>query len=820
MQAVALPICHSISATSHETQEKLWQDLFSNPDEWWDNRADKKGPSSPDFRKKSSKEPLWLNSILKPIWVDDRLANLDQNNTKRKSYSPEVQQISREIEGLCRDGHLDKAFDALAQIDALNVAPPTRVYLSLLRACIRSKSAFHAKSVYAQLQQRHVKHSGLVGDYLTTTLAKCGCLNDARKVFDTLPSRTVFSWTAMIRAYVECGYSLEGLQMYVDMQKDGVEPDAHTFVSLLKACGDTGDLDQGKELHEAVRDRGFMSDAFIRTTLVSMYCRCGAISDAENVLFESHACNIQSVNAMLSAYVDNGHPKKALLLFRQLHEESIKADDLTYNVALQACSVLADMEDITIVNEHSVRFMSLAIGQALHSDSKKVGLSAKTSLGTTLVKMYGKCGTIEEAENAFCGLSKHDVVSWSAILSAYVEHGSGKKALQFFRYMQQIGIEPDRQAFTIAFQACGTLAEGEGDTAADRYKALAIGKALHFDARRRGFASDVFVGNTIISMYGKCRDYVQAEGAFIELTQRDIVSWNALLSLYVQQGMEEKALQLYYQMQEECVVLNEVTLVCVLQSCSGTGCLEVCRQVHFIAASTEFDVNLLVSSSLIHAYGMCASMVDAHTVFNKCSKHDIVKWNACITGYCREGDYATCVQLFEKMQEASIKPDRITLCSILCVCAHMGLIKEGIGYFESMKRSFGITQDSQHYVNIADLFARTGDFERLEIVLRSMPMQPDSDMWACVLAACQAHGNMQFGKWAFDCAMQLQSKSSGAFVLLSNIVADADDEILEFTKDNAGNNTLVPALSRTAGSMEGDATSLVQTVGLSITQTV
>ncbi|KAI5076972.1 hypothetical protein GOP47_0009037 [Adiantum capillus-veneris] len=801
MQAVALPICHCISATPQARQDKLWQDLFSNPDEWWDNRADKKGPSSPDFKKKNSREPLWLNSVLKPSWVDGRLAALDQKKTKQKDSSSKVQQISHEIEGLCRDGHLDKAFNELSRIDALNLSPPPRVYMSLLQACIRRKSASHAKTVYAHLQQKDVKLSGLVGDCLAMTLAKCSCLEDARTVFDNLPSRTVFSWTAMIRAYVECGNSLEALQMYVGMQEDGVEPDNHTFVSLLKACGETGDLHKGKELHEAVQDRGFSSDAFIRTTLVSMYCKCGAIAAAENLLLESQACNIESVNAMLSAYVENGHPKKALLLFRQLPEEGIKADDVTFNVALQACTALADMEDITHVGQHSVRFTPHEIGQALHADSKKGGFSAKTSLGTTLVKMYGKCGTIEKAENAFCGLSKHDVISWSSILSAYVEHNLGEKSLQVFRYIQQIGIVPDRQAFAIAFQACGTLAEGEDDTAASRYKALQIGKALHLDAWRRGFASDVFVGNTIVSMYCKCGDYVGAEGAFDELLERNTVSWNVLLSLYIEQGMEEKALQLYFQMQEECIVLNEVTLVCALQSCSGTGCLEVCRQIHFIAASTEYESNLLVSSSLIYAYGMCASMADANIVFNKCLKDDIVMWNACIAGYSREGDYVTCVQLFKKMQEAGVRPDRRTLSSILSVCAHAGLISEGVGYFASMKRSYGITPDLKHYVNVADLFARSGDFERLEVVLCAMPMQPDSDMWACVLAACRAHGNMQFGKLAFNSAIQLQSKSSGAFVLLSNILVDADDEMLEFRKDSAGQSTLLPPFNRIAGRM-------------------
>eukprot|EP00250_Pteridium_aquilinum_P017103 c23452_g7_i1 orf=3-1220(-) len=405
MQAVAVLACHCVSATQpatpKERQEELWQDLFSNPAEWWDNRAHKRGPSHPDFKNKSSRETLWLNSRHKPCWVDARLTVLDaqhsnsnvaKKKTPQEAPCPQARHLSQEIEILCKNGDLDKALDVLSLIDALGSVPPAQTYMSLLRACIRGKATSHARHVHAHLLEHKVDLCGLVGDYLAMTLAKCGCLEDAHMVFDSLPSRTVFSWTAMISACVECGKNLEALEMYQHMQEDGVEPDNHTFVSVLKACANIPDLEKGKKLHEAAMERGFSSDAFIRTTLVSMYCKCGAIADAENVLIETHACNIQLVNAILSAYVEKGEGKKALLLFRQLQEEGISADEVTFTVTLQACSILAEMEELTHADEHAVTLMPLEIGRALHADSRRKGFAANTLLGTTLVNMYGKCG--------------------------------------------------------------------------------------------------------------------------------------------------------------------------------------------------------------------------------------------------------------------------------------------------------------------------------------------------------------------------------------------------------------------------------------------
>lgn len=174
-----------------------------------------------------------------------------------------------------------------------------------------------------------------------------------------------------------------------------------------------------------------------------------------------------------------------------------------------------------------------------------------------------------------------------------------------YRQMQEEGTNPDRQTFAIAFQACGTLTEAEDDIVVERRSmALEIGQALHADAMRKGVASDVFVGKAIVSMYGKCWNVAGTESVFSEFSHRDTVSWNVMLSVYVEQGIGEKALQLYCQMQEECVVLDEVTLLCALQACSGTGSMEICRQIHFTIVFAGYDLSRLLASTLIHYIGV------------------------------------------------------------------------------------------------------------------------------------------------------------------------------------------------------------------------
>ena len=188
------------------------------------------------------------------------------------------------IQSLCHQGEVDKAMDMLSDMHS---PPHDNTYIALLRACYRSKGISHAKRVLNLMKKHYTSVSGLVGDYLVVTLAKCLALEDAWKVFCILPRKTVFSWTAIISAYVACGRAEEALCMRKHMNLDGVEPNSYTFVSFVKACGISRVLDVGADIDTIVREQGLLKkDLLLGSSLISMYANCGALEEEKKVFNE------------------------------------------------------------------------------------------------------------------------------------------------------------------------------------------------------------------------------------------------------------------------------------------------------------------------------------------------------------------------------------------------------------------------------------------------------------------------------------------------------------------------------------------------------
>eukprot|EP00250_Pteridium_aquilinum_P004022 c14276_g1_i1 orf=495-2414(+) len=579
------------------------------------------------------------------------------------------------IQRLCEEGCVDRALGVLSDME---FAPSDNVYLSLLKACNKSKALSHVKSVHWHLTRHDANLSSLLGDYLVMTLAKCGAIDEACQIFGTFDRRTVYSWTALISAFVDCDRVHEAFDTYQRMRMDGIEPDSYTFVTLLKACGIIGDDRKGKALHAEVRRRGFASDVFVCNTLVSMYAKCGAVDEAENVFCGMSERNIVSWCSMLCAYVDNGHAEKALHLYRQMQLEGVSPDSRTYVFTLQACNILADKEEAVVTAGQYIKIRSLELGRAIHSD-----------------------------------------------------------------------------------------------------------------ARRKGFMSDIFVCTALLGMYGKCQAIAEAESMLRAVPERNIISWNAMLTAYVELDLGKKALRSYKQVLEECETLDDVTFLCILQACSETGFVEICKHLHFEVVSAGLDSILSMAATLIHAYGSSASMVDAQVIFDELSEPHIASWNASIAGNAGEGNPIKSLRMFETMKSSGMKPDEVTFLLVISACSHNGLVAQALEYFDSMTSDYGLTPDLRHYGIMVNLLGRAGDFRHIKGILGRMPMQANLTIWLCLLGACRLHGNLVVAKEAFKQAVRLQPKHATSYVLMSNIYGDAGlqkcaDEVEQLRKERCG----------------------------------
>ncbi|KAH7420556.1 hypothetical protein KP509_13G012100 [Ceratopteris richardii] len=673
----------------------------------------------------------WFGDSSELFLVDSLLSALDGVDIRRNEP---MRDLHREFQALCADGKVQTAMDVLCEMESRGQFPCERDYICFLKACSKTRAISQAKR------------------------------------------RSVHAWTAIITASVDSGNGRNAIKLYRRMQAERVECNEFMIVSLFRACSTLRNLEFGKELHAEAKRRGFLSDVFVGSTLVNMYGKCGDIQGAKDVFVKLPCRNTVSWNAMLSAYVDQGQPEKALKCHKQMKQEGLIPEEATYVIILQACAMLAEEEGMAIDGQ-MVKMKALMIGRGIHEELKQKGFQSHPFVSSSLINMYGKCGDIREAESVFRGLSRRDVVSWTAILAAYVVQSQGEKVLELYKEMQKDGIRPDQQTLVIALQGCCLVADKEEfslvDGQAVKHEALKIGRNLHEEIRLRRFESNVFVASSLVMMYGKCGGIADAEHAFGRLTHVDNIAWNSMLSAYLDQGQGKKGIELFRRMLEEGACVDEVTFVCVLQACSDTGEVELCRDINFCIISVGCQLNTLFTS-LTHAYGSCAQMSDARAICDTSCRPDTVLYSALIAGFCREGNSAACFEIFERMHFACIFPDQVIFLCLFSTCSHNGLVNEGLNLFNMMSANHHVQIGAKHIVSLFDLLGRAGDFKRLEGILRKLPVQTDGAVWLCLLAACRNHGNAEMGKFAFDYAVKLQPTEAGAYVLMSNICVDAD----------------------------------------------
>ncbi|KAI5055098.1 hypothetical protein GOP47_0030243 [Adiantum capillus-veneris] len=684
------------------------------------------------------------------------------------------------IKSLCEKGHLDEALESLLCTPR---NPPLDAYLALLKACITRQSLPITLLVYTHLTLQVSNFQCVLGDYLVVALAKCGAIDDACRTSYTLPRRTVFSWTAVISACVDGGRAQDALKMHVLMKDDGVEPNEFTYASLLKACGILRDLQTGKQLHDDVRKKGFASFYFVGNTLVSMYGKCGAIVDAVEAFISLPQHGVVAWNALLAAYVEQGQGEDTLQLYRTMQELQVDPDPLSLMSALQACGILVEKGGDSPVEAHATRAICQEIVQALHSNARKKGFLTNRYLATTLVCMYGKVGTIEEAENVFMTMRVYTIVSWNAMLLAYIEQGKGKRALQFYRLMLEEKMDPDHHTIATALKACYLVADEEepSDMEATCLKEfyLEVGKAIYNDAQKKGMASDLFIGTSLLLVYGRCGATFEAERLLGSLPYRNVVSWTAMLSVYLAGGQAAKALQSYGYMIVEGVNPDQQAL-----ACSETGNLTLCQQLHMAVVAAGHDLNVLLTTTFVHAYGRCACTVDGQALFEGLALSHLASWTACIVGLAGKGCSIDSMMLFEELRNAGVKLDGSIFTSVFAACSHAGLVLEGIELFASMTRDYDVNLDATHYCNMVDLLGRAGDFKRLEDLLWRMPMQADSSIWTSLLGACRAHGNLELGKEAFCHALQFRPEDGSMYVIMSNLFSDGVRDLMQSNDKN------------------------------------
>ncbi|KAL9995144.1 putative tetratricopeptide-like helical domain superfamily [Helianthus debilis subsp. tardiflorus] len=156
---------------------------------------------------------------------------------------------------------------------------------------------------------------------------------------------------------------------------------------------------------------------------------------------------------------------------------------------------------------------------------------------------------------------------------------------------------------------------------------------------------------------------------------------------------------------------NDATLVSVLSACSKLGALELGKWVHLYAVNNGYRDNTYVGNSLIDMYAKCGMITSAVDVFMTMSKKDLISWNTVYKRISNARSWTRCLENFSRDEKFETEPDGITLIGVICACSHMGLVKDGFKYFNSMVDEYSIIPQIEHYGCMVDLLSRAGLIE-------------------------------------------------------------------------------------------------------------
>lgn len=639
-----------------------------------------------------------------------------------------------------------EALHLFNQMQQKGVKPNKVTFLGILDACGGETTSNKGRLVHACIVENKFDSEVVVNNALLNMYGRSRALDDARKTFQIMASHNVVSWTAMISGHVAHGKGKEAVQLFFQMQQAGINPDKVTFVAVLEACTSHDLPMQGMLLHSYIIDNNMEPDILIGNTVVNMYGKCGSLKDAIEVFNRMSEQDVVTWTAMITAYIQQGQGPEAIQLLKRMQQEGVKPNKVTFVCTLDACASCEALTD----------------GMQVHTCVLELGLIEDVDVGTSLINMYGKCGSLQYSWDLFNKMPEHNVVSWTAMITVCSYHGQAEEAVKLFNHMHQKGVIPNEVTYVSVLDACSKQAS------------FVKGKQVHSCIVNSRFELNVAVGNSLINMYGKCGSLQHAHMVFSKMGGRNVVSWTSMMAVYAHHGQGHEALVLYEFMQRETIRPDKATFLCILDACTSCGALAKGEHVlhQFLECGFEFDS--VIGTALINLYGKCGNLDDARRTFDRLPDQGVVSWTVMIAVCAQHGQCQEAIKRFYQMQHEGITAaDKLTFVSILSACSHAGLIDEGQHFFTSMVWEHGIPPSIEHYVCMVDLFGRAGRLDEAETLLNSTPLQPTGELLMAFLGACRYKEDVERGEHYAKKMFRVDPTNAAPYVMLSNIYCAA-----------------------------------------------
>ncbi|CAL5359333.1 unnamed protein product [Camellia sinensis] len=646
--------------------------------------------------------------------------------------------------------------------------------LDLVKLSAMKPNIMTVKTVHSLVLRIGVLSHLATSTSLLITYSRAGDFGSSVSLFGEILYKDVIFWNAMMTACVENRCFGAALDFFVEMMEGRSGFDSGTLVIAISALPNTNRLIQGRVLHSLSVKAGMLLDSFLCNALVDMYAKCGDLRSSEHMFEGMHCRDLVSWNSVIRGCLYNKSPEKSLLYFKNMAFCGKQADDVSLSCAIAASTCLGE----------------LGIGQVIHGLGIKLGYEegSHISFANSLISLYSQCGDIEAAETVFRGMVHKDVISWNSMIDGFASNGMIFETFDVLHEMQLAGsIQPNTVTVVTLLPLCAELI------------LLREGRSVHGFAVRRSMDSDLLVVNSLMDMYLKCNKVNAAENLFNVMPDRDLVSWNTVISGYSQNGLSREAQTLFKELLSWCSHWSLSTLLAILPSCGSPESFKFGKSIHCWHLKLGFSNNMLAINSLMFMYINCGDLKASLSLLSRISAvEDTACWNAVITGCTQNGHFWKAFETFNLMRKSHVGHDTITLVNVISTCGNLELAVEGkllhglsfktlegtdirvqnalitmygrLGEIESAKSVFGLSSNHNlcSWNCMISAFSQNKDGKRALEMFCILDFEPNEITISSVLSACTQLGLLRYGKqvhaYAFRFGFQRNSFISAALV--------------------------------------------------------
>ncbi|KAG0471427.1 hypothetical protein HPP92_015973 [Vanilla planifolia] len=319
------------------------------------------------------------------------------------------------VAGYAQNCWFRKAVGAFRQMIASGMQPNEVTMVSVLPACNEFMYLSLGRAIHGFVIKSGLEFYLSLANALMAMYGKCGAVEAAKSLFDSMSARSLVSWNTMIATYEQNGDGAKAIKFFRRMIAQKLIFDGVTLVSAISACASLGNLDAGRWVHELAMSRGLETDVRVGNALLDMYAKCGNVDSAREIFGKlPPSKGVVSWSTMIGAYASHGHAKEALELFDRMKDGRITPNSFTFASVLAACSHSG------LVDEGLIHFNSM---------KKDYGINPTVEHCACLVDLLGRAGKIIDAYEFIKRMEvRPDRAVWGALLGACRIHRNTEMA--------------------------------------------------------------------------------------------------------------------------------------------------------------------------------------------------------------------------------------------------------------------------------------------------------------------------------------------------------------------------------------------------------